>query len=132
MYLQNSLRSKTPSSTSSVLENPTGSTRIDDVFSRQHALRCCAQTPHKTTIPTNKQNYRVKIDRKCQERVTCRHISMRITSPAAVWTYLIPVTKSIESCKRVMVSFIDKVGPSWHAATHENVATGVVKNKDDR
>jgi len=44
-------------------------------------------------------------------------------------TCLIPVTKSIESCKRVMISFVDKVGPSWHASIQESIVTnkGIIK-----
>jgi len=52
-----------------------------------------------------------------------------ILHPIMVRTCLIPVTKSIESCKRVMISFVDKVGPSWHASIQESIVTnkGIIK-----
>lgn len=35
---------------------------------------------------------------------------------ASYYLYLVPVAKLIESFKRVMISLVDEVGPSWNAA----------------
>lgn len=37
-----------------------------------------------------------------------------------VYTYLVPVAKIIQAFKRVMISLVDKVRPSWNAARMKN------------